>query len=283
MGSLAGIAADALATEVFAGSSSVRGDLRIHPFTSSVFGNTRYLRVLVPPGYDDPARRDRRYPVLYLNDGQNLFDSATGFGGMEWGVDETLDNLLRGGEIPPWIVVGIDHADAKRAEEYVPYAGAGLLTMTPRGHAYPRFLLEEVLPFIQACYRTRRGPRNAGLGGSSLGAAIALYTVLTHPGIFGRVLLESPSLFLGRRRLLRGARECTTWPHRVYLAAGTREAGEHTASARLVRNVRELEDVLRGHGLGRARLTVVIEEGAPHSETAWAARLPLALRFLLGT
>ena len=91
--------------------TAVHGDLRIEPFTSAVFGNTRSLRVLVPPGYDAPANRDRRYPVLYLNDGQNLFDPATStFTRYEWRVDETVRDLAAAGRIPELIVVGIDHA-----------------------------------------------------------------------------------------------------------------------------------------------------------------------------
>ena len=89
---------------------AVDGDLRLRPFTSETFGNSRVLRVLLPSGYDLPANRNRRYPVLYLNDGQNLFDTGTStFTGREWRVDETVKELVAAGRIPPLIVVGVDH------------------------------------------------------------------------------------------------------------------------------------------------------------------------------
>ena len=86
------------------------GDLRLHEFPSRVFRNTRFLRVWLPPGYDDSENADRRYPILYLNDGQNLFEPSTSFAGVEWQVDETADRLIREGVVPPMIIVGIDNA-----------------------------------------------------------------------------------------------------------------------------------------------------------------------------
>src|SRR5579872_7520080 len=104
-------------------SPSVVGDLRLHPFTSRIFGNTRMLRVLVPDGYDDPRNGDRRYAVLYMADGQNLFDPATSvFAPTEWRMDETVHDLVAGGKIPPLIVVGVDDAGrVARAHEYLPW------------------------------------------------------------------------------------------------------------------------------------------------------------------
>src|SRR5579863_9915867 len=100
---------------------SATGDLRLHEFRSRTFRNTRFLRAWLPPGYDDPANAGRRYPVLYLNDGQNLFESMTAFGGVEWQVDETADRLVREGVVPPMIIVGIDNTGKNRFREYMPY------------------------------------------------------------------------------------------------------------------------------------------------------------------
>src|ERR1700749_662599 len=96
---------------------SATGDLRLHEFRSRVFHNTRFLRVWLPPEYDDPENAARRYPVLYLNDGQNLFESATSFNGVEWQVDETSDRLIREGIVSPLIVVGLDNAGQDRIRE----------------------------------------------------------------------------------------------------------------------------------------------------------------------
>src|ERR1700690_789588 len=85
------------------------GDLRLHEFRSRIFRNTRFLRVWLPPGYDDAENYDRRYPVLYLNDGQNLFETSTAFAGVEWQVDETADRLIREAAVPPMIIVGMDN------------------------------------------------------------------------------------------------------------------------------------------------------------------------------
>src|SRR5580700_3997611 len=90
------------------------GDLRLHEFRSRIFRNTRFLRVWLPPEYDNGENAGRHYPVLYLNDGQNLFEPATAFAGVEWQVDETADRLIRDGVIPPMIIVGIDHAGKDR-------------------------------------------------------------------------------------------------------------------------------------------------------------------------
>src|SRR5580693_7565585 len=99
-----------VAGAVFEGvrATGATGDLRLHEFRSRIFRNTRYLRVWLPPGYDDAQNASRTYPVFYLNDGQNLFEAISAFGGVEWGVDETADRLIRQGAVPPMIVVGID-------------------------------------------------------------------------------------------------------------------------------------------------------------------------------
>src|SRR6478672_7823003 len=97
------------------------GDLRLHEFSSRTFRNTRFLRVWLPPGYDDFENSGRRYPVLYLNDGQNLFEPSTSFTGVEWQVDETADRLIREGAVPPMIIVGIDNGNKERFREYMPH------------------------------------------------------------------------------------------------------------------------------------------------------------------
>ncbi|HXM22751.1 MAG TPA: alpha/beta hydrolase-fold protein [Terriglobales bacterium] len=261
---------------------SATGDLRLHEFHSRIFRNTRMLRVWLPPRYDAPGNDTRHYPVLYLNDGQNLFDRATAFAGVEWQVDETADRLIRQGEIPPLIIVGIDNAHTDRIKEYLPYRLFHPPILRPQGKRYPGFLMNEVMPFVYERYRIARGPENTGLGGSSLGALISLYTVIERPGVFGRLLLESPSLFISNRRILKYSRHFRRWPAKVFMAIGTREAGREDKDRQVVEDVRELEQSLRRAGLDEHRLLVKIDEGATHNEGEWAKRFPGALTFLFG-
>ena len=262
--------------------SGVIGDLRLHEFPSTVFRNSRRLRVLLPPGYEAPKNQGRYYPTLYLNDGQNLFDPATAFYGIEWRVDETADQLIRQTSIPPLIVVGIDHAQSDRMKEFIPYRSVDPAIPLPQGKHYPAFLMREVMPFVCKRYRIARGPENSGLGGSSLGALISLYTVIARPGIFGRLLLESPSLYLSQRRILRRSQTLRHWPEKVFLAVGTREGGQADKDQQVVQDVRTLEEIIRRAGADERRLLVMIEEGATHGESAWAKRFPRALEFLFG-
>lgn len=259
---------------------SATGDLRLHEFRSRIFRNTRFLRVWLPPGYDDAENRDRRYPILYLNDGQNLFEPATSFTGVEWQVDETADRLIREDAIAPMIIVGIDNAGKARIREYMPYRSFQPVMMRVQGNRYPDFLLKEVAPFIARNYRVAPGPENTGLGGSSLGALIALYTAMVRPNVIGRLLIESPSLWASNRQIIRESRSVKQWPQRIYLGTGTAEIGNPDRDRSVVDDVREFDAILRRSGLDDDRLRLVIEEGGTHHESAWARRFPDALRFL---
>jgi predicted alpha/beta superfamily hydrolase len=264
------------------GAVSPAGTLRLHEFSSRIFHNKRMLRVWVPPGYDLPENSGRRYPVFYLNDGQNLFESATSFTGVEWEVDETASRMIALGVIPPIIFVGIDNSGNERLKEYIPYRSLSPLVLRPLGTKYPDFLLKEVMPFVGQRYRVAKGPENTALGGSSLGGLISLYVTIADAGVFGRLLVESPSLWVGNQQILRDARKFRDWPEKVALGVGTREAGREDKDSQTLENVRELERVLRRAGLDQQRLAVEVAEGATHSEGAWAARFPTALAFLFG-
>jgi len=262
---------------------SATGDLRLHEFHSRILRNTRFLRVWLPPEYDDPINAGRRYPVLYLNDGQNLFEAATSFNGVEWQVDEAADRLIREGVVPPMIIVGIDNAARDRIREFMPHRSLHPVILRVHGTRYPAFLFKEVIPFIARNYRVASGPENTGLGGSSLGALIALYTVAVRPGVIGRLLLESPSLWASNRQLIRQSRGVKRWPKRIFLATGTAEAGRTDKDQSMVDDVRELAAILQRAGLDDTRLKLLVDEGAGHHESAWARRLPEALAFLFGT
>jgi predicted alpha/beta superfamily hydrolase len=268
---------------------TVIGWLEIVPFESKIFHNTRMLRVLVPANYFSPHNAHRSYPVLYLQDGQNLFDEATSPKG-EWHVDETVEHLVGGFKIPPMFVVGIDSAGEKRSSEYLPYPDplngkdGAADEKNLRGKEYARFLTTEVMPFVEKRYRIARGAMNTGLGGSSYGGDIALYTALEYPDVFGHVLVESPELWIGKNQLLKDAQSAKQLPHKMYIGIGTAEAFNSDAqrSIEIVNQVRDLESILVKKGLGASRLRVAIEEGGQDNEAAWARRLPDALLFLYG-
>jgi predicted alpha/beta superfamily hydrolase len=253
------------------------GNLWLHELDSRIFNNTRLLRVWLPPDYDGWGAT--RYPILYLNDGQNLFDPVTAFAGVHWRVGETATRLIGEQRIRPLIIVGIDNTK-NRANEYIPYKSKDPRVLSARGKCYPEFLHREVMPLIEERYAVLKGPENTGLGGSSLGGLITLYTHIAAPGVFGRALIESPSLFVANRKILEESRKSHRWPERTYLGMGTKEVGNAEKDAKIVADVRELEAILRENGLGEQRLKVRVEEGAIHSESAWAARFPEALEFL---
>ncbi len=266
---------------------TVLGELEIITINSKVFKNIRNLRVWLPANYFAPVNRNKHYPVLYMQDGQNLFDEATAFN-HEWRFDETVEFLTGSMRIGPMIVVGIDNDGGRRANEYLPYPDAENkelgkpATQDVHGKEYGDFVINEVMPLIQKKYRVLVGAQNTGLGGSSYGGAVTLYTVLSHPGVFGKALIESPSLLIGNGQLLKDAEKATQFPQRMYLAIGTAEEADEKASAKDVEPVTELEKILRDKGLGPARLKVVVEEGAHHDELAWSKRLQSALLFLYG-
>jgi predicted alpha/beta superfamily hydrolase len=267
--------------------------LRFHALDSKVFGNVRTIRVLVPPDYHNTQNSRRRYPVLYLNDGQNLFDKATSvFNPMEWRVDETVSKLIREGEIPPIIVVGIDNAGRSgRSSEYLPYPDEFLSPplANPHGKQFPKFLIDEVMPHVARNYRVMSGREHTALGGSSYGGLISLYAYALHPNVFGRLLIESPSLYVSHGKIFD---ELTPepaspmrLPFRVYIGVGTnemnlRECDPKEDGGEAVSDVRKLERLLRVNGMPPSRILVNIESCAVHDEEAWARRLPAAIRFL---
>ncbi|MGA7421170.1 MAG: alpha/beta hydrolase-fold protein, partial [Candidatus Sulfotelmatobacter sp.] len=273
MGKLPKIKNDA-APSVAIRASGATGDLRLHEFRSRVFRNTRFLRVWLPPGYDDAENSGRHYPVLYLNDGQNLFETATSFTGVEWQADEAADRLIREGAVPPMIIVGIDNAGKDRIREYMPHRSMHPMMLRVQGRYYPDFLMKEVMPFVERAYRVAAGPENTGVGGSSLGALIALYTAMARPGVIGRLLVESPSLWASHRQAIKESRSVRIWPERIYLGVGTAEAGSAERSQSVVDDVRELAAILRRAVLSEKRLRLVIKDGAGHNEAAWAERFP---------
>ena len=241
-------------------------------FFSRNLRNQRDLIVYLPPGYDEQPHR--AFPVLYLHDGQNLFDGSTAFGGTDWHVGQTADHFISQGQVEPLIIVGLYNTGKERLREYTP-------TRAPRlgggsANRYAKFLLEEVRPFLRNTYRTLEGPENTGIGGSSLGGLVSLYLGLRKPKIFGRIAALSPSVWWNERVILRFAAAAPVRPlPRVWLDIGTREG------PRIVDDVERFRDILLGKGwqLGRD-LQYQRIEGGEHNENAWAQRVGPFLQFL---
>ena len=255
--------------------------LETHEIPSVYLGLTRRITVWTSPRVR--AGRAARYPVLYLNDGQNLFEATRAFAGNTWQVAETATRLVRARRIPPMIIVGIDHGGVRRNREYLPVEDATNPTARkPLGREYAEFVTREVMPFVARHYPIARTPSHTGFGGSSYGAVAALNTVMTKPGLFGRLLIESPSLYIGDEYLLARASDVERWPGRIYLGVGTSETRNPERNRETVADVLQLASILRDAGLRARRLRVVVEEGATHSESAWAGRFPDAIEFLFG-
>src|SRR5215472_2430570 len=266
---------------------SVLGVLDIITLNSKVYKNIRNLRVWLPANYFAPVNRKKRYSVLYMQDGQNLFDAATAEL-VEWKFDESVQFLTGSMRIGPMIVVGID-STPRRANEYLPYPDPNnnelgkFESQDVQGKKYGDFVINEVMPLIQKKYRVLTGAHYTGLGGAMYGADAALYAALAHPGVFGKLLLESPVLLVGNEQLLKDAEKATQFPEKIYIGVGTAEEADDKASTKDVEEVQQLEKILRAKGLGPTRLQVVVDEGAKPNEVAWSNRLQNSLLFLYGS
>lgn len=237
----------------------------------------RDLIVWLPPGYEAPENAQRDYPVLYMLDGQNIFDRMPGVPG-EWKADETAAKLIAEGKIEPLIIVGIPHAGVQRPSEYLPYAA--LSGVEPNGSAFVQFLVDEVVPRIDRTFRTRKLREHRGIGGASLGGVMALEAGTEKPAIFGKVLAESTPLVVNKNAGFNHFAAKRNWPQKLYFGMGGRESGDAKANELYVASAQAFEELLAGKGLGKARAMVVIEPEATHDENAWAARLGSALVFL---
>lgn len=255
----------------------------------SAFVAPRHVDVWLPPGYD-PQGADR-YPVLYLHDGQNLFDPKTSYTGVPWGVDEALAGLAREGKVRPAIVVGIWNT-ARRVAEYMPQKAAAIrntaqLKGMPRpsaddvvSDAYLKFLVQELKPFIDARYRTRPGPADTLVMGSSMGGLISVYALCEYPGIFGAAGCLSTHWPAGDGVVIEWLKTHLPDPrtHRIYFDFGTA-----TLDASYEPYQQRMDAVMRAAGYTEGQNWVTRKfPGAEHNEKAWRKRLDVPLLFLLG-
>lgn len=246
-------------------------------------GTVRDLLIWLPPGYDEPANAHRLYPVLYMFDGQNLFESRKG-GPAEWRVDEIATELIEAAEIEPLIIVGVPHAGAARISEYQPFDMG--LRVEPGGQEFARWFMGEVKPRVERTFRVSPHREWTGIGGSSLGGSISLYMATKYPDAFGLVLLEStaPLDRGGSTEAKRYLESVRHWPERVYIGVGDREfaqgEGAKERSEAFMGWSAQLAGQMELQGLAKDRISLRVGLGARHNEEAWSKRFPDALRFL---
>jgi predicted alpha/beta superfamily hydrolase len=243
---------------------------RIGNFASKILGNEREVVVYVPAGYDE--RADQRYPVLFMHDGQNLFEPERAFiPGQHWRLREAADAAIGQRTAAPILIVGIDNAGEARVGEYTP-------DHDPKKNAggnaeeYGRMIVEELKPVIDDRYRTSG---EIATGGSSLGGLVALHLGLRHPDVFHRVAALSPSVWWNGQSILRAV-DAFQGPDRprLWVDVGGREGGEAVSGARALRQRLERK------GWNEENFRYFEDRRGDHSERAWAGRVRKVLEFL---
>ena len=198
---------------------SVTGKVEIKEVETQSLPGPRTLRVYLPPGYEQD--HGRRYPVMYLHDGQNAFSGDTSFlPNKEWKADEAAQALIEAGLIEPLLIVAIDNGGDRRGAEFLPTRDTLPDGVTMGGDAdrYSRMLLEEIKPLIDSEYRTRIDPADTAMCGSSLGGIITLHVGLGNPQVFGKLAVMSPSLWWDNRVMLKRVRALPQkQPQRIWI------------------------------------------------------------------
>lgn len=264
---------DSTAAAPRAHSATARVSILSDSFPIPQLGRTRRVWLYLPRGY---ATSRARYPVLYLQDGQNVFDDATSFSG-EWGVDEALDSLPRHA-VAPAIVVAVDNGGDRRLDEYDPWKNPEPRLGGGEGEAYAEWLAHTLKPYVDAHYRTRPDAPHTGVGGSSAGALIALYAALRYPETFGRAMLFSTASWLTGTHLLELARR---WAPRrplprFYFASGAFETPEGEPAGEQRRMVAALHEA----GVPDGAVRSVVAPAGKHAEWFWRQEFPAAYRWL---
>lgn len=267
----------------------VTGTVLRHAAMPSSHVAARNVDVWLPPGY--AQNPERRYPVVYMHDGQNLFDPATSMGNVDWAVDEAMTGLIARGEARPAIIVGVWNTN-KRREEYMPQrAVTRVMPMNVPGasdlqpgdiisDSYLAFLVEELKPFIDASYRTLPGRADTSVMGSSMGGLISQYAMSKYPDVFGGAGCVSTHWPAGDGIALDDFAAHLPDPttHRYWFDYGTQ-----TLDAGYEPYQRRADEILRKAGYVEGQNWITRKfEGAEHSEKAWRVRVDQPLVFLLG-
>jgi len=262
----------------------VEGDAYRLQVVSGAGGATNMVRdavVWVPPGYHLPANADRRYPVLYLMDGQNVFVEQPGVPG-EWHADEAATELIESGDIEPVIIVGVPHSGGERANEYL--HESVLEGVDADSDRFVSWLAYEVVPRVDRAFRTEADASSRAIGGASFGAVVALHASMSRPDVWSQAIVESPAVLAGDAALLKDFESSDVWPSRVFIGMGGQETGSTPADAErngaYISAAERLYAAAAQAGISDDDRMMLIEAEAVHNEHAWASRLPKALRFL---
>lgn len=247
-------------------------------------GLERQVLVWLPAGYDEPANAQRRYPVLYLLDGQNVFERAPGVPG-EWGADETATRLIEAGEMEPLIIVAVPNARAARADEYIPAAFGTLRGAQPEGERFAVWVKEAVRRLVNLNYRTDNRPERTAIGGASLGGLAALYAAVKFPDAFGVALIESCSMLTedgaAIEAWVRAEGEARPHAGRYLIGMGGQELGpaerDQPRNRAYVAWATRLAEALKAGGASENRVEVRVVEAHRHNELAWGERLAAAM------
>ena len=229
---------------------------------------TRKISALLPHDYYET---DKHYPVLYLQDGQNLFDPSAPYG--DWAIDKSLEKLAQEG-FSDIIIIAIDHGDNERINEYLPYYhpryGEG------KGNFYIQFVIEKLIPYINKNYRTLTDFENTGIGGSSLGGLISLYAGLSNPGVFGKMMIFSPSLWIAKKIFNQTESFQPLQKSKIYLYSGGMESEDHLP------NAKRLEAIFRAKMVENHDIDFrfSINEIGVHAEVYWRHEFPKAVKWL---
>jgi len=263
------------------GVSTASGNIRMHVgFHSTLLNNDRTLAVYLPPGYDDNP--EKRYPVIYMQDGQNLFDTATSFAGVEWNADETAETLISEGKIEPVIIVGINNSP-DRTEEYTPIQ-VHETDPVARGVYYGWFAAYEVKRFIDQTYRTLPDREHTAIAGSSLGGLIALDTARAHNDVFGICIAISPALWSAEGGLLSQWSADHDWMagSRFWVDMGEGETEDYPAGE-AVPHLQTLAAAMQSAGLVKDEDYVErVIESEEQNEAAWSKRFGDVLTHFYG-
>lgn len=245
---------------------------------------TRDLLIWTPPGYTEPKNAQQTYPVLYMFDGQNIFEQLPGLPG-EWHADETATRLIESGQVEPMIIVGIPHSGAGRLEEYLPFGS--YRGVEGRGAQTMAWMMREIMPKIERAFRVNSGPESTAIGGASLGGAMAIYASTAYPEVFGKAIVESLPMMgdegEAAERYLKGAKG---WPGKLFIGMGRHEVSNDQAdeerNAMYRKWAQKVDRLAAKGGVAQSDRKLMIVEDANHNENAWADRFDDALIFLFG-
>ncbi|MCO4783491.1 MAG: esterase [Candidatus Cloacimonetes bacterium] len=250
----------------------------LRKFESKFLNNFRNIIVYLPPSYKSDSKK--HYPVLYMNDGNNLFDANTAFMGREWEVDNTTQELISKNLIEEIIIVGI-YNTMGRLEEYTPTKskqhGGG------KANLYLDFISKELMPVIEKEFRVKTGPENTGLMGSSLGGLVSLYAGFEYSQYFGKVGVISPSLwwddkYMFREYIPKQKKNST----KIWMDMGTKEGMDSKGVSHALLDTQNMNKLLKEKGYDQD-LFYFEHQDAAHDEYAWASRMHMPLLYFYGT